>query len=147
MNRNNALVDPPEILRGQNLEVEYVGPLARSQRMEEAVAVERLYQLAMQLAQADPSIMDILNHDEAVRSRAELLGVPKSVLRGRDEVDELRETRMQEQMMQQQMMMQQQQAEIAAKQSSALKDAADPGAQQVLEQVASQVEDELAVEE
>ena len=147
MNRNNALVDPPEILRGQNLEIEYVGPLARSQRMEEAVAVERLYQLAMQLAQADPSVMDILNHDEAVRSRAELLGVPKSVLRGRDEVDELRETRMQQQMMQQQMMMQQQQAEIAAKQSSALKDAADPGAQQVLEQVASQVEDELAVEE
>ncbi len=48
--------------------------------MEEAVAVERLYQLAMQLGQADPTIMDILNHDEAVRMRAKLLGVPKTVL-------------------------------------------------------------------
>ena len=36
--------------------LEYVGPLARSQRMEEAVAVERLYQLAMQIGQLDPAI-------------------------------------------------------------------------------------------
>ena len=146
MFRADAFLPAPELLQGQSIDIEYVGPLARSQRMEEAVAVERLYQLAMQLGQADPSVMDILNNDEAVRMRAELLGVPKSVLRGREEVDELRQARMEAQMMQQQMMMQQQQAEIAAKQSSALKDAADPGAQQVLEQVAGELEEEVAGE-
>ena len=146
MFRADAFLPAPELLQGQSIDIEYVGPLARSQRMEEAVAVERLYQLAMQLGQADPSVMDILNNDEAVRMRAELLGVPKSVLRGRAEVDELRQARMEAQMMQQQMMMQQQQAEIAAKQSAALKDAADPGAQQVLEQVAGELEEEVAGE-
>ena len=146
MFRAGALMTAPDIIRDTTIDVEYVGPLARSQRMEEAVAVERLYQLAMQLGQADPSVMDILNNDEAVRMRAELLGVPKSVLRGREEVDELRQARMEAQMMQQQMMMQQQQAEIAAKQSAALKDAADPGAQQVLEQVAGELEEAVAAE-
>ena len=146
MFRADAFLPAPELLQGQSIDIEYVGPLARSQRMEEAVAVERLYQLAVQLGQADPSVMDILNNDEAVRMRAELLGVPKSVLRGREEVDELRQARMEAQMMQQQMMMQQQQAEIAAKQSSALKDAADPNAQQVLEQVAGELEEEVAGE-
>ena len=147
MFRANAFLPAPELLEGQSIDIEYVGPLARSQRMEEAVAVERLYQLAMQLGQVDPSVMDILNNDEAVRMRAELLGVPKSVLRGREEVDELRQARMEAQMMQQQMEMQQQQAEIAAKQSSALKNASDPNTQQVLEQVVGGLEEEVAVEE
>jgi len=147
MFRADAFLPAPELLEGQSIDIEYVGPLARSQRMEEAVAVERLYQLAMQLGQADPSVMDILNNDEAVRMRAELLGVPKSVLRGREEVDELRQARMEAQMMQQQMEMQQQQAEIAAKQSSALKNASDPNTQQVLEQVVGGLEEEVAVEE
>jgi len=90
--------------------------------------------------------MDILNNDEAVRMRAELLGVPKSVLRGREEVDELRQARMEAQMMQQQMMMQQQQAEIAAKQSSALKDVSDPQTQAVVNELGEQLEEEVAGE-
>ena len=86
MLRNNAFLPAPEIIQGQPIDVEFIGPLARSQRMEEAVAVERLYQLAMNLAQADPGVLDIINHDVAIRMRAELLGVPKSVLRGEQEV-------------------------------------------------------------
>jgi hypothetical protein len=146
MFRADAFLPAPELLQGQSIDIEYVGPLARSQRMEEAVAVERLYQLAVQLGQADPSVMDILNNDEAVRMRAELLGVPKSVLRGREEVDELRQARMEAQMMQQQMMMQQQQAEIAAKQSSALKDVSDPQTQAVVNELGEQLEEEVAGE-
>ena len=144
MNRAEAFLPTPNILVGQLIDIDYVGPLARSQRMEEAVAVERLYQLAMQIGQVDPGIMDIIDHDEAVRARAELLGVPKSILRGREEVDELREQRAMQQQMQQEMMMQQQQAEIAAKQGSALKDMSGAETQDVLEQVGQAVEEEGA---
>ncbi len=143
MFRAEAFVQEPNLLQGQSIDIEYVGPLARSQRMEEAVAVERLYQLAMQLAQADPSIMDILNHDEAIRARAELLGVPKSVLRGRAEVDELRQARMQQQAMQQEMMMQQQQAEIGAKQAASLESLAKPETRAVAEQVSAELEEDI----
>ena len=143
MFRADAFVQEPNLLQGQSIDIEYVGPLARSQRMEEAVAVERLYQLAMQLAQADPSIMDILDHDEAIRARAELLGVPKSVLRGRAEVDELRQARMQQQAMQQEMMMQQQQAEIGAKQAASLESLAKPETRAVAEQVSAELEEDI----
>ena len=143
MFRAEAFVQEPNLLQGQSIDIEYVGPLARSQRMEEAVAVERLYQLAMQLAQADPSIMDILDHDEAIRARAELLGVPKSVLRGRAEVDELRQARMQQQAMQQEMMMQQQQAEIGAKQAASLESLAKPETRAVAEQVSAELEEDI----
>ena len=143
MFRAEAFVQEPNLLQGQSIDIEYVGPLGRAQSMEEAGAVERLYQLAMQLAQADPSIMDILNHDEAIRARAELLGVPKSVLRGRAEVDELRQARMQQQAMQQEMMMQQQQAEIGAKQAASLESLAKPETRAVAEQVSAELEEDI----
>jgi hypothetical protein len=87
MYRAGALMQEPEIIKGTKIDVEYLGPLARSQRMEESVAIERLYSLAMNIAQIDPAIMDNIDHDEAVRLRGKLLGVPKTVLRGKDDVD------------------------------------------------------------
>ena len=142
MFRAQALLPTPEIIEGESIDVEYVGPLARSQRMEEATAVERLYQLAMQIVQLEPSIMDIINHDEAIRARAGLLGVPKSVLRGVQEVDQLREERAMQQQMQQEMMMQQQQAEIAAKQSQTASEMSKPETKETLQQALEIAEEE-----
>ena len=126
MLRNNAFLPAPEIIEGRKVDVEYVGPLARSQRMEESVAIDRLYQLAMQVGQIDPSIMDNINHDEAVRMRSKLLGVPKTIMRGVDEVGEIRQQRMMQQQAQPQMQMQQQQAEMALTQSQAMKEMGKP---------------------
>ena len=50
------------------------------QRMEEGIAIERLYQMAFNVAQVNPQIMDNIDHDAAVRLRANLLGVPKSII-------------------------------------------------------------------
>jgi hypothetical protein len=141
MFRANAFLPVPEIIQGETIDVEYVGPLARSQRMEEAVAVERLYQLAMQIVQLDPSIMDIIDHDEAIRMRANLLGVPKSVLRGREEVDEMREAKAQQAAMEQQMMQQQQMAEVAQKQAGIASEMAKPETREIIEE-ATQIAEE-----
>jgi hypothetical protein len=69
--------------------------------------------------------------------RAELLGVPKSVLRGEDEVGQIREQRAMQQQMQQEMMQQQQQAEIMKSQAEATRDATDP---QVVDQMQNALE-------
>ena len=134
MSRANALVEIPDILNGQDIDIEFIGPLARSQRMEEAVAVERLYQLAMQVAQIDPNIMDVIDHDKAVRMRAELLGVPKNVLRGVEEVQELRQAKAEMAAMQQQVMMEKEQAAIAAQQSTTARNMAQPETKQLLDE-------------
>jgi len=140
MIRANALLEPPEEIAGTTVDVEYVGPLARSQRMEEAVAVEKLYQLAMNIAQADPEIMDLINHDEAIRVRATLLGVPKTILRGREEVDEMREMRAQEQQQMMEMQQAQAQAETLKTGAQAAQTMADPQLAEMGDAIAAEME-------
>ena len=142
MLRAGALLPEPEVIQGQKIDVEYVGPLARSQRMEESVAIDRLYELAVNVVQVDPSIMDNINHDEAIRLRGDLLGVPKIVLRARDEVEELREQRQQAQMAQQQAEQQQQAAQAALTQGQAMSELGTPEAQEGMAQAEQAAQEE-----
>ena len=142
MLRAGALLPEPEVIQGQKIDVEYVGPLARSQRMEESVAIDRLYELAINVVQIDPSIMDNINHDEAIRLRGDLLGVPKIVLRARDEVEELREQRQQAQMAQQQAEQQQQAAQAALTQGQAMSELGTPEAQEGMAQAEQAAQEE-----
>lgn len=143
MFRAGALLPPPDNIQEAKMDIEYVGPLARSQRMEEAQAIDRLYQLAANVAQIDPTIMDNINHDEAIRMRATLLGVPKSILISREDVADKREAQQQAAMQQQMMMAQQQQAQTGKMQAEAAKAVADPDVQDVMTEAASQAEQEL----
>ena len=140
MFRAGALLPPPENIQESKLDIEYVGPLARSQRMEEANAIDRLYALAMNIAQVNPNVMEIINHEEAVRMRARLLGVPNSILVSREDLEEARQAQMEQQQMQQQIMMQQQVAQATQQQAEAAKAAADPDAQAMMQQAAAQLE-------
>ena len=142
MLRAGALLPEPEVIQGQKIDVEYVGPLARSQRMEESVAIDRLYELAMNVVQVDPSIMDNINHDEAIRLRGDLLGVPKIILRARDEVEELREQRQQAQQAQQQAEQQQQAAQAALTQGQAMSEMGTPEAQEGMAQAEQAAQEE-----
>ena len=140
MMRSDALMPRPEAIEGNNMDIEYVGPLARSQRMEEAVAVERLYQLAMQVVQVDPTVIDVINHEQAIRMRATLLGVPKTVLRGEDEVAEIREQRAAAQQQAQEQAMAQQQAETALSQGKAMTEMSKPDTKAGMEEAVAQAE-------
>jgi len=133
MFRAGALMKQPDIIGGSKLDIEYVGPLARSQRMEEAVAIERLYQLAMNVAQVDPNIMDNIDHDTAIRMRAKLLGVPKTVMRGIDDVEDMREAKAQQQQAIMQQQMAQQQADTALTQGQAMNQMGQPETQEGME--------------
>ena len=133
MFRAGALMQQPDVIGGSKLDIEYVGPLARSQRMEEAVAIERLYQLAMNVAQVDPNIMDNIDHDTAIRMRAKLLGVPKTVMRGIDDVEDMREAKAQQQQAIMQQQMAQQQADTALTQGQAMNQMGQPETQEGME--------------
>ena len=140
MLRSDALTPRPSEMEGMNMDIEYVGPLARSQRMEEAIAVERLYQLAMQVVQVDPTIMDVIDHEQAIRMRATLLGVPKTVLRGEDEVAEIREQRAAAQQQAQEQAMAQQQADTALSQGKAMTEMSKPETKEGMEEAVAQAE-------
>jgi len=140
MLRSDALTPRPSEMEGMNMDIEYVGPLARSQRMEEAIAVERLYQLAMQVVQVDPTVMDVIDHEQAIRMRATLLGVPKTVLRGEDEVAEIREQRAAAQQQAQEQAMAQQQADTALSQGKAMTEMSKPETKEGMEEAMAQAE-------
>ena len=140
MLRSDALTPRPSEMEGMDMDIEYVGPLARSQRMEEAIAVERLYQLAMQVVQVDPTVMDVIDHEQAIRMRATLLGVPKTVLRGEDEVAEIREQRAAAQQQAQEQAMAQQQADTALSQGKAMTEMSKPETKEGMEEAVAQAE-------
>jgi len=139
MYRAGALMQEPDIIKGTKIDVEYLGPLARSQRMEESVAIERLYSLAMNIAQIDPAIMDNIDHDEAVRLRGKLLGVPKTVLRGKDDVDNMRTMRAEQAQMAQMAQEQQALGKAQKDQAQAAKILADPNVSGGLEDTVNEM--------
>lgn len=100
---------PPDSLRGRIISVKFISPLARSQQMEDVVAIEQTYQDAAFIAQAkqDTSIFDLLDDDEALRTIQEARGAPAKIMRKSEDVAAVRIQRQQAQ----QQAMQQQQAQ------------------------------------
>lgn len=124
MYRGGLFADAPDMLSDDAIDIEYQGPLARNQRMEDAQAIERLFGVAAQWAQLDPSAIDIIDVNGAMRLLAERYGVPAVALKGEGEIEELQSQRAQKQAEQEQLMMEQAMAQTAATQAGGMKDAA-----------------------
>ncbi len=91
MLRAGRLPDPPAAIRGQDLKVEYVSPLARAQMASEAQAVGRLYDSMAPVAAVSPAVIDNIDHDEAIQVMGRGWAVPARIMRGADQVRALRE--------------------------------------------------------
>lgn len=96
-------LDPiPEILAGQNVQVEYISPIARAQKASDVSAIVETFQLAAELEQVIPGTIDNLDADIALREVADAKGVPVSIVRDANFVAEIRERRAEIQAEQQQ---------------------------------------------
>jgi len=84
--------------------------------------------------------MDVIDHEQAIRMRATLLGVPKTVLRGEDEVAEIREQRAAAQQQAQEQAMAQQQADTALSQGKAMTEMSKPETKEGMEEAVAQAE-------
>jgi len=101
LSRSNGFPAPPEFLKGADLRIDYVSPVARAQQASESQAILDTFTALAAMAEADPGVLDNLNMDEAARVIARGNGIPLKVVRPRAEVAEIREER-QEQLEQQQ---------------------------------------------
>lgn len=94
--RRGLLPPPPEELQGSPLKVEYVSILAAAQRLVAASSIDRFSGLigGLAKAQADageaPTILDKMDFDQAADEYAEALGVPPTVVRSDEQVEEIR---------------------------------------------------------
>ncbi len=105
----------PEFMSDQDIEIEYVSPLAKAQRQGDIQSMQRLMELMMPLTQLDPAIMDHIDTDGLSKHLIKVLAVPATAIRGDMEVMQLREQR--------------QQAEAAAAQQQELMQTAEAAGQ------------------
>lgn len=110
--RAGILGRAPESLRNKNFTVKYISPLARAQRLEEVTAIDTFLMGLAEASALDPTLLDLIDLEEAQREKANALGVPSKLIRTTDQVTERRkqkaaaEERMQQQAQSQQLQQQ-----------------------------------------
>lgn len=122
LSRQKKFVPPPESLRGGDIDIEYVSPLAKAQRSGDVQSVMQMFEFLAPLMQLDPSVVDYLDMDGLAQHVIKVTGTPAVVTRGEGEVAELRQQRAAQQAQQQEMMMLQQAAQAAGQAAPALKE-------------------------
>lgn len=128
MFRAGMFQQPPQSLLdgGNKLDVEYVSPLARAQKMEEVFAVERWIGQLAQMAQINPTVIDVVDFENIGRMMAKRLGVPAEAIKSMEQMQELKIQRQREQQAQEQQMAQMmalQQAQGAAQTAQGIEQA------------------------
>ena len=108
MLRKGLFQPAPDILQSQELNIEYVSPMALAQRSQELQSIMRGLELFGSMAQTMP-VMDYIDENGFIKQIINILGLPAAMIKSDAEVQQIRQERAAEQ--QQQMEMQQQLAE------------------------------------
>ena len=108
ISKKKGFAPAPETMAGNEIDIEYVSPLAKAQRQGDIQASLELFQFLAPLMQVDPNVVDFLDVDGLAKHIIKTTGVPASVVRGAEEVAAIREQK------------QQMQAQMAADQRTAM---------------------------
>ena len=88
--RRNQFAPAPDFLSGQDIEIEYVSPLAKAQKSTELSSITRGIEILGSLANVAP-VFDYINFDALVKHVADLVGIPQKVLKLQSQVNAERE--------------------------------------------------------
>ena len=105
--QEDMLQQPPEMIQGRDIDIEYVSPLARAQKSSSLNSTMKALEILMPLSQSIP-VGDHIDADGLVKHVTEALGVPKTALKSEREVQQVREERAAQQQQQMEMMQEQQ---------------------------------------
>jgi hypothetical protein len=112
--RRNLFAQAPDFLSGQDIEIEYVSPLAKAQKSTELSSIMRAIEIMGSLSNVAP-VFDHINMDKLVRHLTSIVGVPQKILKPQSELDAERQAQAQQQEQMQQMQQVQQLAEAGGK--------------------------------
>jgi hypothetical protein len=91
--RKGILGELPSDAQGNNLQLQFQGPLARAQKLEDVASMDRYEGALFEQSKVRPDVLDNYDIDEAARHRGELLGVPARLIVDSKQVEELRKVR------------------------------------------------------
>ena len=81
--------DVQEILSGQDVKIEYISPLAQAQKMSGLVNIEQAISFVLQIAQAWPDAIKMIDPLATAGKYLELLGAPAAMRRSEEEVQKM----------------------------------------------------------
>ena len=117
--RSGEFGEVPESLENVDLNIEYTSPLAKNQRAQELVALNRAIESASIMLESNPTLLEVVDGEEYFRNSLEIAGVPARTLRSRDEFGEIVEQRAEQAAQEQQLQQAEQLSGTAANLSKA----------------------------
>ena len=112
MLRNRLFLQAPEILANQEVDIEYVSPMALAQRSQELQNLMRGLEMFAQISPLAP-VQDYIDENGLVKQIINILGLPAKMIKSDKEVEQLRAVRQEQQAAQAQMQMEMMQSEQA----------------------------------
>ena len=112
MLRNNLFKPAPEVLINQEIDVEYVSPMALAQKGQELSSIIRGLEIFGQISQVAP-VTDYINPKGLVKEIIKILGIPAKVIRSDAQVQEITEQKQAAQQQQMDMMNAVQESQVA----------------------------------
>lgn len=86
MQRNGRFKKMPDELSGENIEISFIGPLAKAQNAQVGMAITRAMEFSMSVSQLTGQPSKVIDFDKAEREAYDIFGTPASILRSEDEV-------------------------------------------------------------
>ena len=90
MQRRGKIRPIPPILSKRLIDVRYSSMVAKSQRVADGQNILRTMEAAAPFINTDPTVLDNINGDEALKAIARIYGLPQSILRSNAEVAQIR---------------------------------------------------------
>ena len=112
MLRNKLFPVAPEVLANQEIDIEYVSPMALAQRSQELQSLIRGLELFTQIGQIAP-VQDYIDENGLVKNIINLLGLPAKMIKSDSQVQQVREQRAAAQAQAMQMQQAMQEAQMA----------------------------------
>lgn len=143
--RQGILPEKPEAISGDtDIVIMYDSPLARAMRFANVKAVDQTLAFIGQVASFSPEVIDNFDFDAITRGRAEDTGIPLAYMRGKEDIDKIRQQRQQaQQQAQEQAQQAQQMAAVQGISDSVNKVGNTPGMENLSAQVAQMVQDAI----
>ena len=89
MMRNKLFPQAPEILLNQEIDVEYVSPMALAQRGEELNSIVKGLELFGNISQLAPVALDYIDPPGLIKNLIKILGLPATMIRSDTEVQQI----------------------------------------------------------
>lgn len=110
--RRGKFPPAPEILADAEYDIEYVSPLAKAQKQTDANGLLRVFEIASPIIQMQPEIAQVINGEDTIRWLGDLFGVPTSLMKSSEEMEQLKQQQAEQQQMQQGLATAQQGADV-----------------------------------